>query len=90
MAVKLRLQRFGSTKRPFYRLVVADSKHKRDGRYLEILGTYNPNQTPSVQDLKEDRALEWLQKGAQPTDTVKNILSKHGIIAKYRQEKTSQ
>jgi len=90
MAVKLRLQRFGTTKRPFYRLVVAESKHKRDGRYLEILGTYDPSAEPKVTDLNEERALEWLQKGAQPTDTVKNILSKKGIIAKYRQEKTSQ
>ncbi len=90
MAVKLRLQRFGTTKRPFYRLVVADSKHKRDGRYLEILGTYDPKQTPSLVELNEDRALEWLKKGAQPTDTVKNILSKKGVIAKYRQDKTSQ
>jgi len=90
MAVKLRLQRFGTTKRPFYRLVVADSKHKRDGRYLEILGTYDPKQTPSLVELDEVRALEWLKKGAQPTDTVKNILSKKGVIAKYRQDKTSQ
>ncbi len=90
MAVKLRLQRFGSTKSPFYRVVVADSKHKRDGRYLEILGTYDPKQTPSLVELDETRALEWLKKGAQPTDTVKNILNKKGVIAKYRQDKTSQ
>ncbi len=90
MAVKLRLQRFGTTKRPFYRLVVADSSHKRDGRYLEIIGTYDPTKNPTLVDIKEDRALEWLKKGALPTDTVKNILSKQGVMAKYRQDKNSQ
>ncbi len=90
MAVKLRLQRFGSKKNPFYRIVVADSKHRRDGRYLEILGTYDPKQTPSLVTLDEERSLEWLRYGAQPTDTVKNILSKRGLMAKYRSQKTSQ
>ncbi len=90
MAVKLRLQRFGSKKNPFYRVVVAEASHRRDGRYLEVLGTYDPKQTPSLVTLDEARALEWLRYGAQPTDTVKNILSKKGLIAKYRSDKTSQ
>lgn len=85
MAVKLRLQRHGTTKRPFYRLVVADSRSKRDGKYLEIIGTYDPTKNPSEVKIDEARALDWLSKGAQPTDTVKNILSKAGVIAKYRQ-----
>ncbi|MFP4287097.1 MAG: 30S ribosomal protein S16 [Candidatus Izemoplasmataceae bacterium] len=85
MAVKLRLQRHGTTKRPFYRLVVADSRNKRDGKYLEIIGTYDPTKNPSEVKIDEARALDWLNKGAQPTDTVKNILSKAGVIAKYRQ-----
>jgi small subunit ribosomal protein S16 len=85
MAVKLRLQRHGTTKRPFYRLVVADSRSKRDGKYLEIIGTYDPTKNPSEVKIDEARALDWLNKGAQPTDTVKNILSKAGVIAKYRQ-----
>jgi len=90
MAVKLRLQRFGTTKRPFFRLVAAESSHKRDGRYLEIIGTYDPRENPSVVNIDEERALAWLNKGAQPTDTVKSILKRQGIMAKYRQEKTSQ
>ncbi len=90
MAVKLRLQRFGTKKRPFYRLVAAESYLKRDGRYLEIVGTYDPRQNPTAIDIDEDLALKWLNKGATPTDTVKNILSKQGIMAKYRQDKNSQ
>ncbi len=90
MAVKLRLQRFGTVKRPFYRLVAADSKFKRDGRYLEIIGTYDPRQNPSVVQIEEDRALEWLKKGAQPTTTVKNILREQGVLAKYREDKKAQ
>ncbi len=87
MAVKLRLQRHGTTKRPFYRIVVAESGHKRDGRYLEILGTYDPRTNPSSVSIDEERALLWLEKGAQPTDTVRNLLSKSGVIAKHRQAK---
>ena len=85
MAVKLRLQRHGTTKRPYYRLVVADSRDKRDGRYLEIIGSYDPTKNPTEIKIDEERALEWLLKGAQPTDTVKNLLSKAGVISKYRQ-----
>ncbi len=88
MAVKIRLQRFGTTKKPFYRLVVAESRIKRDGRYLEILGTYDPRKNPSRIDIDEERALEWLNKGAQPTDTAKNILSRQGVMEKYHQQKS--
>ena len=85
MAVKLRLQRFGTTKRPYYRLVVADSRSKRDGRYLEIIGSYDPTKEPTEIKIDEERALDWLSKGAQPTDTVKNLLTKKGIYTKARQ-----
>ncbi len=90
MAVKIRLQRFGTKKRPFYRLVVAESRIKRDGRYLEILGHYDPRQTPTLIEIDEDRALEWLKKGAQPTSTAKNILTKKGVWEKYHQQKSSK
>jgi len=85
MAVKLRLQRYGTTKRPYYRLVVADSRNKRDGRYIEIIGMYDPTIEPARVEIDEARALEWLGNGAQPTDTVKNLLSKQGILEKFRQ-----
>ncbi len=90
MAVKIRLQRFGAKKQPYYRLVVADSKVKRDGRYLEIIGHYDPRANPSVTRLDEARALEWLQKGAQPTPTAKNILTKHGVMQKYHDQKDAE
>lgn len=83
MAIKLRLQRFGSAKRPIYRVVAADARSKRDGRYLEILGHYDPKGDATV-TIDEVKALAWLNQGAQPTDTVKNLLTKHGIMAKYR------
>ena len=88
MAVKLRLQRFGTTKRPYYRLVVADSRNKRDGRYLEIIGAYDPTKEPTLIEIDEERALDWLSKGAQPTDTVRNLLTKKGIISKARQNQS--
>ncbi len=87
MALKLRLQRHGTTKRPFYRIVAAESAHKRDGRYLEIIGTYDPTKDPAALKLDEERALVWLNKGATPSDTVKNLLTKSGLWAKYRQSK---
>lgn len=86
MAVKLRLQRFGTHKRPYYRLVVADSRMKRDGRYLEIIGTYDPTTQPETVTINEERVMIWLAQGAQPTDTVKNLFTKQGIIAKFRQQ----
>jgi small subunit ribosomal protein S16 len=74
MAVKIRLARMGAKKKPFYRVVVADAQAKRDGRFIEILGTYDPNQDPAEFKIKQDRLAEWLQKGAQPTDTVASLI----------------
>ena len=82
MAVKIRLQRYGSKKRPFYRLVAADSRQKRDGRYLEIIGTYNPLTEPATVKIDEDKAQKWLAEGAQVTDTVKNLFKNAGITKK--------
>lgn len=79
--VKLRLQRYGTRKRPFYRIVVAESRAPRDGRFIEILGTYDPVDYAGTVKLKEDRVAYWLEKGAQPTDTVRGLLRKNGAIA---------
>ena len=80
MAVKIRLARHGAKKKPFYRIVVADSESPRDGRYLENVGTYNPLQDPAEVTLKTDRVHYWLQQGATPTDTVRSLLKKEGLI----------
>jgi small subunit ribosomal protein S16 len=82
MSVKIRLQRHGKKGKPFYWIVAADARAKRDGKYLEKIGTYNPNVNPAVIDLDIDKAVEWLQNGAQPTDTAKNILSYKGAMMK--------
>jgi small subunit ribosomal protein S16 len=87
--VKLRLQRFGTTKRPFYRIVAADSHKKRDGRYLEIVGFYDPTKEPAFIDVDRALALKWLNLGAQPTDTVKNLFTRNGIVAEYIESKKS-
>lgn len=79
MAVKIRLARHGAKKRPFYRIVVADSESPRDGRFLEKIGTYNPVREPAEVTLKTERVQYWLQQGAKPTDTVKNIFKKQGV-----------
>ncbi|MBI5441637.1 MAG: 30S ribosomal protein S16 [Deltaproteobacteria bacterium] len=84
MAVKIRLARHGAKKKPYYRIVAAPSESARDGRFLEILGTYNPLTQPAEVQLKEDRVLDWLSKGAQPTDTVKSLLRKSGVWSKAR------
>jgi len=81
--VKLRLRRAGRKKRPFYRVVVADSRAPRDGRFIELIGTYNPLPDVAEVDLQEDRILHWLQKGAQPSATVKNLLQNKGIWLKW-------
>lgn len=83
MAVKLRLRRMGKKKRPFYRIVAADSRAPRDGRFIELVGTYDPISKPMNVDLKEDRIMYWLQNGAQPTDTVKNLFQKKGVWLKW-------
>jgi len=87
MAVKMRLKRMGAKKAPFYRVVVADSRSPRDGKFIELIGTYNPLTTPAEIKINEELALEWLAKGAIPTDTVKNILSKAGIMKKFHDSK---
>ena len=79
MAVRMRLTRIGSKKNPIYRVVVADSRSPRDGRFIEIVGRYNPQTDPSTIELDETRVRSWLQKGAQPTDTVKRLLKAKGI-----------
>ncbi len=80
MAVKLRLQRHGSKKRPFYFIVVADARAPRDGKFIQKIGTYNPLTVPATVQLDRQKALEWLHKGAQPTDTVRKILSFKGVL----------
>ncbi len=87
MAVKLRLKRMGSKQKPFYRIVAADSRSPRDGRFIETVGTYNPIAKSDNVKVDEEKALYWLNNGAQPTDTVKNILSKTGLWAKYKNTK---
>ena len=78
--VKIRLRRIGAKKVPFYRVVVADSRFPRDGRFIEEIGTYNPLAEPAEIKIDTDRALEWMKKGAQPTDTVKSLLKRTGAI----------
>lgn len=88
MAVKLRLRRLGKKKQPIYKLVAADARSPRDGKFIEAIGLYNPLTHPSTLDIKEERAMYWLNNGAQPTDTVKNLLSQKGILLeKHLKEK---
>jgi small subunit ribosomal protein S16 len=87
MATKIRLTRMGAKKAPFYRLVVADSRSPRDGRFVEQIGTYNPLTTPAEIKINEELALKWLNNGAIPTDTVKNLLSDARIMKKFHESK---
>ena len=80
MAVNIRLRRMGAKKNPFYRIVVADSRYPRDGRFIEEIGTYDPLKTPADVKIDADKAKQWIANGAQPTDTVKDILKKSGVI----------
>jgi small subunit ribosomal protein S16 len=80
MAVKIRLQRHGSKKRPFYFIVVADARSPRDGKFIQKIGSYNPLTVPATIQIDRQKALEWLHKGAQPTDTVRRILSFKGVL----------
>lgn len=80
MAVKLRLRRLGKKKQPIYKIVAADSRSPRDGKFIESIGLYNPLTHPSTLEIREDRALYWLNNGAQPTDTVRNLLSQKGVL----------
>lgn len=83
MAVKIRLKRMGAKKAPFYRVVVADSRSPRDGKVIDEIGTYNPLKTPAEIKIDEEAAQNWLVKGAQPTDTVRSLFSKAGVLKKY-------
>ena len=87
MAVKLRLKRMGAKQRPSYRIVAADSRSPRDGRFIETVGTYNPITKEAEINIDEEKALYWLSKGAEPTDTVRNLLSKKGIMTKFKSSK---
>ena len=80
MAVKIRLRRMGAKKAPFYRIVVADSRYPRDGRFIEEVGYYDPTKEPSVIKVDEEKAKKWLATGAQPTDTVKSLLKMAGVL----------
>ena len=80
MSVKIRLRRIGAKKAPFYRIVVADSRYPRDGRFIEELGYYDPTKEPTVISVDEDKAKKWIANGAQPTETVKDILKKKGVL----------
>ncbi len=90
MAVKLRLKRMGTKKRPFYRVVAADSRSPRDGRIIETVGTYNPITEPAEVKIDEEKAMKWLANGAEPTDTVRDLLKSQGILEKVHQAKMSK
>lgn len=90
MAVKLRLKRMGSKQRPFYRIVAADSRFPRDGRFIETIGTYNPLTEPATITVNEEAAIKWLNNGAKPTDTVRSLLSKNGIMQKIHESKNKK
>ncbi len=87
MAVRIRLQRHGRKKRPFYRLVAADARAQRDGVFLERLGHYNPMTDPADVFIDEEKALKWLRRGAQPSDTAKRLLTQNGILMKFEYER---
>ena len=90
MAVHIRLLRMGKKKQPFYRIVAADSRRARDGRFLEVLGTYNPIQKPALVNLFEDRVTKWLDEGAVPSDTVRSLFTQTGMLEKYVRAKAGQ
>ncbi len=87
MAVKIRLKRMGSKKKPYYRVVVADSRSPRDGRFIDSIGTYDPTKNPAIITMDEEKALAWLSQGAQPSDTVRSLLSNKGIMEKFHNKK---
>ena len=84
------MTRRGAKKNPFYRIVVAESRSPRDGRFIEILGNYDSTKEPAVINVDEDKAIDWMSKGAQPTDTVRSLFSKKGIMAKFDEKKRSK
>lgn len=85
--VKIRLNRMGAKRQPFYRIVVADSRSPRDGRFIEIVGNYDPTKNPAVVNIDEEKVISWIQNGAQPTDTVRSLLSKQGIMKKIHEQR---
>ena len=87
MSVKIRMRRMGSKRKPFYRIVVADSRMPRDGRFIEEVGYYNPLTNSDEVKLEEDKIFEWLEKGAQPSDTVRSLLSKAVLMTRYHDAK---
>lgn len=87
MAVKLRLKRMGGKQKPFYRIVAADSRFPRDGRFIETVGTYNPIAKPAEVKIDKELAIKWLSNGAQPTDTVKALFKKEGILKEFSDAK---
>lgn len=90
MAVRIRLRRMGAKKAPFFRLVVADSRSPRDGRFIEEIGYYDPTKNPAVISIVEEKAIDWMQKGAQPSDTARSLLSQAGIMKKFDEMKRSK
>lgn len=87
MAVKIRLKRMGAKKKPFYRIVVADSRSPRDGKFIEELGYYNPLKDPAEVKINDEKAVKWLLDGAQPTETVRVLLKKNNILTKFEEAK---
>ncbi len=87
MATKIRMKRMGAKKNPFYRLVVADSRSPRDGRFIEEIGYYNPTKEPVELKIDEEKAIKWLKTGAQPSETVRSLFNKTGILAKFNESK---
>ena len=90
MAVKIRLKRMGSNKKPFYRIVVADSRSPRDGKFIEEIGFYNPISQPKQVKINDEKAVKWLGCGAQPTDTVKTVLVNNGVMEKFEASKQAK
>lgn len=88
--VKIRLNRMGAKRQPFYRVVVADSRSPRDGRFIEIVGNYDPTKNPAVVNIDEEKVISWIKNGAQPTDTVRSLLSKKGIMKKIHEERKAK
>jgi small subunit ribosomal protein S16 len=87
--VRIRLRRMGKKKQPTYRVVVADQRSPRDGKFLEAIGRYDPRPDPSIVEIEEEKALEWLRKGAQPSDPVRKLLEISGVLAKFESEKAT-
>ncbi|MBU4311003.1 30S ribosomal protein S16 [bacterium] len=86
MATVIRLKRMGTKKKPFYRLVVTDSRRAVVGKYVEALGYYDPRKKPAIVNINEERVLEWLKKGAKPSDTVRSLFQRKGILAKFKEK----